>query len=93
MPAGAPEGNQNAAKGKSWQKSLARALARLANGDVDSGLDKVADKVVELAVAGDKDAWQEIGNRFDGKPAQSLSLASDPDNPFEVTVITRKVIK
>lgn len=77
MPAGAPEGNQNAAKAKIWQKALFRSLARFGDGDVDSGLDKVADKVVALAAAGDKDAWQEIANRADGKVTQTLEHSGD----------------
>jgi hypothetical protein len=72
MPA--PIGNQNAIKAKRWQKALERALARLGAGDVDMGLNGIADRVVSLAQAGDKDAWKEIGDRLDGKPAQSVSI-------------------
>ena len=71
--AGAPQGNQNAKKAKRWEGALTRALARVSEGaGVESGLDKVADQVVSAALAGDKDAWQEIANRLDGKPAQAI---------------------
>lgn len=73
MPA--PRGNQNAAKGKRWQKALEKALARFSkDGTVEDGLAQIATCVVELAAAGDKDAWREIGDRIDGKPQVSVEL-------------------
>lgn len=72
--AGAPIGNQNAVKGKRWQKALERQLARMGDGDMDRGLDKVAGYVVKAAVDGDKDAWKEIGDRIDGKAVQETQL-------------------
>lgn len=76
---GAPIGNQNASK--QWKKSLEKALARLGGTDVDSGLAVIADKVVAAAASGDKDAWKDIADRLDGKPAQSVTLSGDEDNP------------
>jgi hypothetical protein len=73
----APVGNQNAKKAKRWQEALARALARYSGESVDKGLDMVADQVVAAAVAGERPAWEEIGNRFDGKPHQSVSHDGD----------------
>ena len=72
---GAPLGNQNGAKAKEWEQALKRALARKGNGDYRLALDGVASVVVEKALSGDRDAWQEIGVRLDGKPAQALDLA------------------
>lgn len=54
-----------------------RAVARGAE-CVDQGFDKIADIVVAQAVAGDKDAWKEIGDRIDGKPKQQTEI-SGPD--------------
>jgi hypothetical protein len=68
---GAPVGNTNGAKAKRWQKAIERALAR-AGGDIDAGLAPIADSVVAAARSGDKDAWREIGDRLDGKPAQTI---------------------
>ena len=79
----APLGNQNAKKAKRWQKALERALARVSNESVDAGLDGVADKLVAAAVAGDQWAIRELGDRIDGKPAQTI--AGDPDNPLEIS--------
>lgn len=68
-------GNNYAGKAKRWQKSLERALARLGDGDIDAGLNPIADKVVAAAMAGDRDAWREIGDRLDGRPAQAITGA------------------
>ena len=77
MPA--PKGNHNAAKGKRWQDALHKALTRFQTDDgaikAGEALDKIAETVVKLALMGEKDAWQEIGNRLDGKPHQSMDVA------------------
>jgi hypothetical protein len=81
--AGAPVGNQNAAKAKRWQDALHKALARFEteDGKIKAGqaLDKIAERVVEKALSGDKDSIAEIGNRLDGKPAQAITVAGDED--------------
>ncbi len=84
--AGAPVGNQNAAKAKRWQKALERALARASSADVDAGLDTIADKVVAAAQSGDVAAWKEIGDRMDGKAAQALVGADGGALVFESVV-------
>jgi hypothetical protein len=79
----APVGNQNAKKAKRWQDALNKALARYESedGKIKAGeaLDKVAETVVLQALAGNKDAWQEIGNRLDGKVPQPV--VGDDDAP------------
>src|SRR5256885_440590 len=79
--AGAPVANQNAAKGKTWRDALHKALTRYASADglIQAGqaLEKIAEKVVLGALAGDKDCIAEIGNRLDGKPAQTIEGTLD----------------
>lgn len=71
-------GNNNAAKGKSWLEALRRTdLSR-------DRLTKVAEKVWELAEAGEQWAVLEIGNRMDGKPATSVTVSGDADNPLAI---------
>lgn len=81
--AGAPIGNQNAAKAKRWQDALHKALVRFESKDgaikAGEALDKIAETVVLQALAGNKDAWQEIGNRLDGKPAQAIIATGDEE--------------
>jgi hypothetical protein len=80
---GAPLGNKNASRAKKWRDAISRALARR-SGTVDGGLDSVAAKLVSLAIDdGDKWAIDEIGNRLDGKPAQSI-VGDDEFAPVQV---------
>lgn len=84
---GAPVGNQNARKAKRWQDALVKALAQYesADGVIKAGqaLERVAMRVVEDAINGSKDAWQEIGNRLDGKPAQVI-IGDDDEAPIRL---------
>jgi hypothetical protein len=91
VSAGPPIGNQNARKAKRWENALTRALARAAEGQgFEAGLDKVADQVVKAAVDGDKDAWQEIGNRLDGKAHQSIDATVDGGEGLLALLATMK---
>lgn len=90
---GAPLGNTNAARPKLWRRALERALIRVSGSDVDidKGLDRIADMVVKLALEGDKDAWQEIGNRLDGKPVQAVVGGDDGEPPLVVRGVIQLV--
>ena len=83
----APIGNQNAAKGKRWQKALERVLARK-YGDVDTGLEHLAEQFVALADNPDaaKDVCRDVADRFDGKPNQSISGPDGGSVPLSVGV-------
>lgn len=89
---GAQPGNQNARKAKIWEQALKRALARASNATVDAGLDKIADTVVSQAMEGNKDAWQEIGQRLDGKVPQALIGGDDEDAPIKVEQILIRAV-
>lgn len=65
---GAQPGNKNATKAKPWSEAIRKAL--LANDGVK--LRELADKVVEMALAGDMQAIREVGDRFEGKVPQGL---------------------
>ena len=69
--AGAPIGNDNAAKGKEWRNAIRRALAHK-HGSVQDGLLAIARQLVDKAEEGDLTALKEIGDREDGKPAQAI---------------------
>lgn len=74
--AGAPTGNQNAAKGKRWKHALEKVTGR----NDWKKLDEIAEKLVESALEGDMAAIKEIGDRLDGKAVQSI--AGEPDAPL-----------
>lgn len=73
----APRGNSNAKKGKEWFDALRKeCVQRKALGDI-------AKVVVDKAIAGEQWAIAEIGNRFDGKPAQALEVSGADGGPVE----------
>ena len=82
--AGAPLGNQNARKeNRLWGETIRRAVAQ--NDAVK--LRGIADKLVELALAGDVAAMREMGDRLDGKPAQQVALTGADDGPLVVEIL------
>ena len=85
---GAPLGNKNAAKGHAWREALRYALAQPYD-DVERGqaLKAVAKTVVRHALKGDIHCIQEIGNRLDGRPAQSVELSSEEGNPVQFAIV------
>jgi len=87
----APAGNRNAAKGTRFKDALNKALAQFAteDGKIQRGeaLDKIAETVVRGALLGDKDCWQEIANRLDGKVPQAIIGGDDDDNPIRLLLV------
>lgn len=73
----APTGNRNAKKGKEWFDALRKECVQ------KDALRKVAAVVVEKAIAGEQWAIQEVGNRFDGKPAQAVEVSGADGGPVE----------
>ncbi len=78
--AGAPQGNQNAARAKVWRAAIERALDRRTAKREDGVLeiDALADKLIEAVASGDLAAIKEFGDRIDGRPAAAVEL-SGPD--------------
>lgn len=90
---GGQAGNQNAVRAKRWRESILRALSRK-SGTIETGLDAAATKLVNLAIDdGDKWALEEIGNRIDGRPAQSIIGGDEDDPPIRVEKIERVLIR
>jgi chloramphenicol 3-O-phosphotransferase len=90
----AHQGNQNAKKAKRFESAITRALAKIAEGaGVEAGIDKLAEKLVASAQAGEQWALQEVANRLDGKPAQSVTVGGDEENPIQISAIAIKLVK
>jgi len=89
MKSGGQLGNTNATKNKRWREAIDKALKQYNKGDVKQGqaLDKIALRLVDNAVVGDsqefKESMKEIGDRLDGRAAQTLAI--DPDANTVVT--------
>lgn len=72
--AGAPEGNQNAKKGKDWTQAIRKALAHYSGEGATKGMEMLASELVTAASKGDAWALKEIGDRIEGKPGQSIDM-------------------
>lgn len=84
--AGAPIGNQNAARAKVWRAAIMRALERRKPADERvQAIDELADQLLNLVAMGDLGALKEFGDRLDGKPAQAI-IGGDEDDPAIKTV-------
>lgn len=82
---GAPAGNRNAANAKRWKAAIEAAVnRRIADGRI-KGLEDLADKLIDAVMAGDLAAVKEFGDRYDGKPAQTI--AGDPDNEAPIRLV------
>lgn len=82
---GAPIGNKNGTKSKAWSDALRRALEGKQNANK---LAKLADKLVELALEeGNMQAFREIGDRLEGKPAQMIE-GSGKDGSIHLHITT-----
>src|ERR1019366_636379 len=57
---------------KIWRDAVVRAVKRKMAGGSTTYLECIATKVVELALEGDMVAVKEIGDRLDGRVAQSI---------------------
>jgi hypothetical protein len=68
---GAPIGNKNATKNKSWSDAIRKAIVRRKD------MDKLAGKLVDLALEGNMPAMREIGDRLQGRPAQTVTTPQD----------------
>ncbi len=72
---GNPAGGQ---KAKRFFNALDRAITQ----DDGKKLRAAADKLIDLAVAGESFALQMLADRLDGKAAQSVTISGDADNPL-----------
>jgi hypothetical protein len=91
--AGAPVGNQNAARAKVWRAAIMRALERRKPADERvQAIDELADQLINLVALGDLGALKEFGDRLDGKPAQAIIGGDDDDNPITIREIVIRAV-
>jgi|SRR6185312_3692021 len=78
---GAQPGNRNATKTKRWTQAIDKALKQFQDKKLrvkaGEALDRIAKLLVKEALQGDWWAVTEIGNRLDGKPAQSIDVTGE----------------
>lgn len=73
----------NGSEKKPWADAIRRALARRAEGKL-ADINALADRLIDSALAGELPALKELGDRLDGKPAQTI--AGDPDAPQHMVI-------
>ena len=80
MPAAA-KGRPKGSTDKPWAEAL-----RIASTETDESgkrrLRALAEKTWQLAIDGDMQAIKEIGDRIDGKAAQTVDIKHDPSDAF-----------
>ena len=85
---GAPIGNLNAAKEKKWYEALDRAIKQ----DEGQRLRAAAEKLLDLAAAGESWAVKELGDRLDGKPKQQTEISGPDGGPVQtVSKVVREI--
>jgi len=71
---------------KLWRQAIMLAVNRVSQDGKTKHLDILAHRLVKSAAEGDVSALREIGDRLDGKPAQSVAIGQDPERgPLQVT--------
>ena len=88
---GAPKGNTNSATGKDGRRALELALEHYPEVPEVIGRIKTLilmwKPIIEKAFEeGDLAAMKEINDRLDGRPAQSVTLAGDSENPLSMVI-------
>ncbi len=78
-------GNQNARRAKELRDALNYALNNFENSAVKKGqaLRAIGNKLVEMGLDGNLAAIKEIGDRIDGKPAQTTIVEADDNREIE----------
>lgn len=89
---GGQPGNQNAAKSRLIEQALLREIKQrdLKDGDGET-LRKIAAAQIDRALSGEPLAFDRVADRIEGKPAQSVKIGEDADNPF-LSAVTRAVV-
>jgi hypothetical protein len=86
--AGAPVGNDNAARGAAFNGALRRQLAEA--GKDRERLLEIAEQLILKAESGDLQAIKEVADRLDGKAPQAIT---GPDGgPMQLETITRRIV-
>lgn len=85
----APEGNTNSSKSnRLWGETIRRAVLQ----SDGARLRAIAEKLLDKAAEGDIQAIKEIGDRLDGKAAQSLMLSGEDGGPVQLQAVEWNIV-
>ena len=79
---------------KIWADAVRRAVCRRLENEEGKPqkIERLADKVVELALGGDMSAVKEIGDRLDGKPKQQTEVSGPDGEAIPTKLIIENVV-
>lgn len=80
---GGQPGNNNAERGKRWRDAIAKAIEERSRQRKVDAIEQLAEKLLSQCDEGNIVALKELGDRLDGKAAQSVMLSGDEDNPIK----------
>jgi hypothetical protein len=83
----APVGNNNATKNKYWSDALRKYITQN-----PQELEEAAKALFQKAKEGDVAAMREIGDRLEGKAAQSVTVSGDDEKPL-ITKVIREIVR
>jgi ribosomal protein L17 len=75
---------------KLWTDALRIVVNEVAEDGDKKKLRRMAEKIVDLALAGDMQAIKEIGDRLEGKPTQRVEATGEDGGPIEYADMTTK---
>lgn len=75
-------GNQYAAKERRWASAINKALEKRSKAQGQKDLVALAEVMLSAAENGESWALKELGDRLDGKAAQSHTIGGDENNPL-----------
>ena len=78
----APKGNKNANKAKIWSDAVRKAILS------GKRLDSLAKALIDKALEGDISALKEVGDRLEGKVAQTQIIQGDDEGGAVQTMVT-----
>lgn len=81
----AAQGNQYAAKERVWAAAIDKALTERGKEKGRMGaLVELAHKLLDRCEVGDISSLKELGDRLDGKPAQSVAVTGEGGGPVRI---------
>ena len=76
-------------RARMWEDAVKRALHQIGEGNLETGIDKIARALVVQAELGEQWAIKEIGDRLDGKATQQVDIGVSEEAPSGLTVVFR----
>lgn len=85
---GAPLGNKNGTKNRVWSLAIERAVKkRYGKKETLDALEELAGKLLDNCEKADLPALKELGDRMEGKPAQSVEVGGKDGGDIRIKIV------